>query len=65
MQIKVYEFRRSWDVKPESSDKKSPYHPLNIDTIKKYLKIIPDTESLEDTYERVIKYFIEEIQKKY
>ena len=24
---KVYEFRRSWDIKPEALDKKSPYHP--------------------------------------
>ena len=60
---KVYEFRRSWDIKPEPLNKKSPYHPRNIDTYKKIPKeLIPDTESLKDTYERVIKYFKEELQ---
>ena len=33
---KVHEFRRSWDIKPDKLDKKSPYHPLNIE---KYIKI--------------------------
>ena len=61
---KVYEFRRSWNIKPEALNKESPYHPLNIETYKKIPKeIIPDTESLKDTYERVTKYFKEEIQK--
>ena len=60
---KVHEFRRSWDVKPEPLSKKSPYHPINIETYKDIPKeIIPDTESLKDTYERVIKYYIEEIE---
>ena len=60
---KVHEFRRSWDVKPEPLSKKSPYHPLNIETYKKVPeKIIPDTESLKDTYERVVKYFEEELK---
>ena len=60
---KVYEFRRSWDIKPEPLSKKSPYHPLNIETYKKVPeKIIPDTESLKDTYERVVKYFEEELK---
>ena len=61
---KVHEFRRSWDIKPEPLDKKSPYHPINIETYKNIPKeIIPDTESLKDTYERVTKYFKEEIKK--
>ena len=62
---KVYKFRRSWDAKPEALDKKSPYHPTNMkiyDSIPR--EIIPDTESLKDTYERVTKYFNEEIKKK-
>ena len=60
---KVNEFRRSWDVKPEPLSKKSPYHPLNIETYQKVpKKIIPDTESLKDTYERVVKYFEEELK---
>ena len=62
---KVYEFRRSWDVKPEALDKNNPYHPINIETYKDMPKeIIPDTESLKDTYERVTKYYEEEIKNK-
>jgi 2,3-bisphosphoglycerate-dependent phosphoglycerate mutase len=62
---KVHEFRRSWDVRPEALDKESPYHPINIETYKDLSKeIIPNTESLKDTYERVTKYFEEEIKEK-
>ena len=62
---KVLEFRRSWDTKPEKLSKESPYHPLNIFAYKEVPKeVIPDTESLKDTYQRVLKYFEEEIQKK-
>ena len=62
---KVHEFRRSWDIRPEALDKESPYHPINIETYKDLSKeIIPNTESLKDTYERVTKYFEEEIKEK-
>ena len=62
---KVHEFRRSWDVKPEALNKESPYHPINIEIYKDLPKdIIPDTESLKNTYERVTKYFEEQIEKK-
>ena len=62
---KVHEFRRSWDIRPEPLERESQYHPLNIDTYNKIARdAIPDTESLKDTYERVLKYFKEEIQKK-
>ena len=61
---KVYQFRRSWDLRPNTLDKNNPYHPLNIETYKNVPKEnIPDTESLKDTYERVVKYFKEEIEK--
>ena len=60
---RVHEFRRSWDIKPEPLSKKSPYHPLNIETYQKVPeKIIQDTESLKDTYERVVKYYEEELK---
>jgi len=60
---KVYEFRRSWEIKPDPLSKESPYHPINIDTYKNVPKEnIPDTESLRDTYERVINFFNEEIK---
>jgi len=62
---KVHEFRRSWDIKPEPLNKKSLYHPINIEIYKDVpKKFIPDTESLKDTYERVSKYFDEEIKQK-
>ena len=62
---KVHQFRRSWDLRPEPLDKKSPFRPLNIDTYKSISnENIPDTESLKDTYERVIKFFETVIKNK-
>ena len=62
---KVHQFRRSWDLRPDPLDRESPLHPLNIDTYKNVSKEnIPDTESLKDTYERVVKYFDLEIKNK-
>ena len=62
---KVHEFRRSWDVPPEPLDKNNPYHPINIETYKDIPREkIPDTESLKNTYERVIPYFKENILTK-
>jgi len=62
---KVYEFRRSWDIKPDPLSKNSPYHPINIGTYKNLSQnFIPDTESLKDTYARVVKYFEKEIKEK-
>ncbi len=61
---KVYQFRRSWDLRPDPLDKTNPYHPLNIEIYKNIpLENIPDTESLKDTYERVINFYNEEIEK--
>jgi len=61
---KVYQFRRSWDLRPDELNKNSPYHPLNIEIYNEVPKEdIPDTESLKDTYERVVKYYLEEIEK--
>ena len=62
---KVHQFRRSWDLKPDPLDKKNSYHPLNIETYKEIpTEKIPDTESLKDTYERVIKFYRKEIINK-
>jgi len=62
---KVYEFRRSWDIKPDPLSKNSPYHPINIGTYKNLSQnFIPDTESLKATYARVVKYFEKEIKEK-
>tara|TARA_B100001057_G_scaffold195560_1_gene196311 strand:- start:857 stop:1570 length:714 start_codon:yes stop_codon:yes gene_type:complete len=62
---KVYEFRRSWNIRPEALDRENKFHPLNIETYKDIpKKMIPDAESLKDTYDRVIKFFNEEIRDK-
>ena len=46
-------------------EKKNPYHPINIETYKNVPRdVIPDTESLKDTYERVLEYFKKEIKDK-
>ena len=60
---KVYQLRRSWEMKPDPLSKESPYHPSNIKAYKDVpIEKIPDTESLKDTYERVIKFYDEEIK---
>ena len=60
---KVHQFRRSWDLRPDPLDKNNPYHPINIDTYKKIpINKIPDTESLKDTYERVLDFYKLEIE---
>tara|TARA_Y100000590_G_scaffold74489_1_gene82249 strand:+ start:311 stop:1027 length:717 start_codon:yes stop_codon:yes gene_type:complete len=62
---KVQVFRRSWDIPPEPLSKNNPYHPLNIEIYKDIPKEkIPDTESLKNTYERVIPYFKKNIKNK-
>ena len=60
---KVHQFRRSWDLRPDPLDKKNPYHPLNIKTYKEIpISKIPDTESLKDTYERVLEFYKKTIE---
>ena len=60
---KVHQFRRSWDLRPDRLEKTNPFHPLNIETYKKIPRDkIPDTESLKDTYERVIEFYKNEIE---
>ena len=55
-------YRRSWDIPPPSLDKDSKYsshkYPLYKD-----LKNIPNTESLKNTYDRVVPYFEKNIEK--
>ena len=61
---KVHQFRRSWNLRPNPLDRNSPYHPLNIKIYKDIpFDKIPDTESLKDTYQRVIKFFNAELKK--
>ena len=62
---KIFEFRRSWNIKPDPLSKNSPYHPLNINSYKDIPREnIPDTESLEDTYQRVVSYYKNNLQTK-
>ena len=62
---KIHEFRRSWNIKPKPLSRNNPYHPLNIETYKNIPREkIPDTESLKDTYERVMEYYNSDIKNK-
>ena len=62
---KVHQLRRSWDLRPDPLDRNSKFHPLNIDTYKNMsINEIPDTESLKDTYERVINFYDADIKNK-
>tara|TARA_Y100000590_G_C15713645_1_gene1011149 strand:- start:2123 stop:2833 length:711 start_codon:yes stop_codon:yes gene_type:complete len=59
---RINDLRRSWNVAPEPLKKNSPYHPSNIkayDNIPRNL--LPDTESLKDTFERVVPYYKKKI----
>tara|TARA_Y100001970_G_scaffold274948_1_gene375498 strand:+ start:435 stop:1151 length:717 start_codon:yes stop_codon:yes gene_type:complete len=61
---KIYEYRRSWNIPPDPLNKNNPYHPINIEIYNDIPRDkIPDSESLKDTYERVIPYFENEISK--
>ena len=57
-------YRRSWDTRPppmaENDKNHSLFSPLNASIP---LGMIPFTESLKDTYKRVIPYYENEIQK--
>ncbi len=55
-------YRRSWDIPPPNLDKDSKYSSHN-DPLYKGLKNIPNTESLKDTYDRVVPYFEKNIEK--
>ena len=59
---KFNQYRRSWDNPPPILDKESKYS-LHNDSLYKELKSIPNTESLKNTYDRVIPYFEKNIQK--
>jgi|TARA_Y100000389_G_C17440180_1_gene508092 2,3-bisphosphoglycerate-dependent phosphoglycerate mutase len=62
---KVHQFRRSWDLRPDPLDKENPYHPTNIEIYKEIpIDKIPDTESLKDTYERVLEFYQKDIENK-
>ena len=60
---KLHQFRRSWDLRPDPLDKQNPYHPSNLEIYKNIPEDkIPSTESLKDTYERVIDFYKKKIE---
>ena len=60
---KVHQFRRSWNLRPDPLEKQNPYHPCNIEIYKNIPEDkIPSTESLKDTYERVIDFYKKKIE---
>ena len=62
---KIHELRRSWDIPPEPLKKDSLFHPINIEIYKDVPRDkILDSESLKNTYERVIPFFEENIINK-
>jgi 2,3-bisphosphoglycerate-dependent phosphoglycerate mutase len=55
-QVKIW--RRSYDIPPPPMDKSNPNHPVRYPIYKNINKnLIPDTESLKDTFKRVIPYY--------
>ena len=55
-------YRRSWDIPPPNLDRDSKYSS-HKDPLYKGLKNIPNTESLKNTYDRVVPYFEKYIEK--
>ena len=55
-------YRRSWDIPPPALSKDSKYSSHN-DPLYRNLKKIPDTESLKDTWSRVVPFFEKHIEK--
>ena len=61
---KFFQLRRSWDLPPGPLNKNNPYHPSNIEIYNDIPRErLPDTESLKDTYERVVNYYSINIKK--
>ena len=58
----VHIWRRSFDIPPPPMEKTHPYHPSNFETYTDIpLEKIPSSESLKNTFERVMPYYEENI----
>ena len=59
----VHIWRRAWNIPPPPMEKSNPFHPTKI---KSYSAIpknkIPVAESLKNTYERVVGYYLKNIE---
>ncbi len=57
-------YRRSWDIAPPAMEEKNEYQklfsPLNVSIP---VSMVPFTESLKDTYERVVPFYEKEIKE--
>ena len=59
----VMTWRRSYTTKPPKLDKNDPAHPVHNQIYKSIdPALIPDTESLLDTYNRAVPFYINEIE---
>jgi len=58
--VKIY--RRSWDVAPPEIDIEDKNNPSKLKIFQKLGSTVPTTESLKDTYNRVIPYYKKEIE---
>ena len=60
----IFKLRRSRDYLPGPLSNNNPYHPSNIEIYNDIPRDrLPDTESLKDTYNRVVKFYDENIKK--
>ena len=56
-------WRRSYDTPPPPLDRNDPDHPINSEIYKSIdPKLIPDTESLKDTYNRAVPFYQKNIE---
>ncbi len=56
-------WRRSYDIPPPPQKRNDPEHPLNSKLYKEIdPKLIPDSESLKDTYNRTIPYYQQNVE---
>ena len=56
-------WRRSYDIPPPPQDRSDPTHPVNSKIYKDIdPKLIPDSESLKDTYNRTVPYYLGNIE---
>tara|TARA_Y100000590_G_C15574030_1_gene959716 strand:- start:100 stop:822 length:723 start_codon:yes stop_codon:yes gene_type:complete len=59
----VHIWRRSFDTPPPKMDLSNMHHPTKNEAYKKIpIKKIPDSESLKDTFERVVPYYRNKIE---
>ena len=56
-------WRRSYNIPPPPLDRNDPNHPVNSEIYKAIdPELIPDAESLEDTYNRTVPYYLKNIE---